>query len=217
MLYVFPGLNPTNLNASGLQHAVEVVESLADLQHDPVIQYRREGVYAVSGTGAERLGPTEYWISPTLERSGLTWRWFPENWTFGNGVTCHKTTANRETMVVDHATGSPIQDLLEVGRAPLDLSKIQLQRVPKPTEGWDKYEARWLPGTCPQESHIVHLTWLVTTHRVPSFALERIRELIESPSVTLRDAERYREKDFSPTRKWTPERDASVTLPLGVR
>jgi hypothetical protein len=29
------------------------------------------------------------------------------------------------------------------------------------------------------ESHIVHLTWLITTHRLPDFAYERIRALVE--------------------------------------
>ena len=59
------------------------------------------------------------------------------------------------------------------------LSEIELERKLIRHEGWEKYEARWVSGTCPQENHVVHLTWIVTTHSLPEFAYERIRDLIE--------------------------------------
>lgn len=211
-LYIFGGFPRCGLNAGGLQHAVETVESLAILEHDPAIAYVKEGVFSLGRTGGERLGPVEYWISPALERVGISWDWLPEHWGFGNGVSVHKTTALRETMLVDHRSGQSVDDLLVAGRAPADLSKLLIQRVPKRTEGWQKYERRWRPGTCPQESHIVHLTWLVTTHRIPDFALDRLRDLIESPTVQLRDAERYRERDFSAARRWDGEQQARGLL-----
>ena len=68
---------------------------------------------------------------------------------------------------------------LETAKGPIRPSDYLVERKHILTEGWEKYEARWLPGTCPWENHVVHLTWLVTTHRLPEFAYERIRELIE--------------------------------------
>ena len=59
------------------------------------------------------------------------------------------------------------------------LGDIALERIHHRHEGWEEYEARWLPGTCPRENYSVHLTWLVSTHRLPEFGYERIRELIE--------------------------------------
>src|SRR3990167_2602729 len=109
-LLIFAGYPKCGLNAGGLQRAVEEVEQLAILEHDPAIQYTKEGV-AVLGKGKEVIGPTEYQISPSLAAIGLTWDWFPENWSFGNGVTVHKTTAYLETMLVDHVTGTSLPDL----------------------------------------------------------------------------------------------------------
>lgn len=217
MLYLFAGYPRCGLNAGGLQHCVEAVENLGILEHDPAIVYAKEGVFVKHGSAGERIGPVEYRFSPRLEADGITWDWFYEHWGFGGGVSAHKTTANRETEVVDHRSGESLRDLMALGRAPLDLSKLLLQTVPKRTEGWEKYEARWKPGTCPQESHVVHVTWLATKHRLPSFAYERLRAIIEEPGTALRDVERYREKDFSPTRKWTvaPERPPELALPGG--
>jgi hypothetical protein len=203
MLYVFAGYPQCGLNAGGLQHAVEEVETLALLEHDPAIQYAREGVYAL-GEGRELLRPIEYEISPSLTAIGLTWDWFPENWSFGNGVTVHKTTAMRDSMLIDHGRNVSIADLLATGR-PVDLWQLTVRQVPKRTEGWEQYEARWRPGTCPQESHIVHLTWLVTKHRIPGFAYARIRALVEDHEVVLKDRARYEPKHFSPERRWDGE------------
>ena len=84
------------------------------------------------------------------------------------------------------------------------IAELELERLHVRHEGWEKYEARWLPGTCPQENHIVHLTWLVTTHCLPTFAYNRIRALIEEGSEP-KDRPVYSKepgKHFSGTRKW---------------
>ena len=92
MLYVFAGFPRNRLHAGGLQYCIETVENLAIVEHDPAVQYRREGVFA-TGTD-EELYPVEYRMSDLCLRDGITWDWFPESWSFGNGVTVHKTSAN---------------------------------------------------------------------------------------------------------------------------
>ena len=205
MLFIFAGYPRCGLNAGGLQHAVEEVEELAILEHRPAVRYDREGIVAVGPGGFwERVGATPYVLSPSLEAIGITWDWFPENWSFGNGVTVHKTTACRETEVIDHGSGRSLSSLMAAGQ-PVDMSRLVLRQAPRRTEGWKKYEARWRPGTCPQESHVVHLTWLVARHFIPLFAYDRIREIIEAPDAEIRDQDRYEAKHFSPTRPWRPQ------------
>jgi hypothetical protein len=177
MLYIFAGYPKNGLHAGGLQLAIEEVEMLGELEHDPAVQYRKEGVFA-SGTD-EELYPLEVVMSPALERDGITWDWFPENWSFGNGVTVHKTSASPDYKTVVHGTELDLNEFLtEYGAT--RLAELELERMHVRHEGWEKYEARWLPGTCPMESHVVHLTWLVTTHNLPDFAYERIRALVEN-------------------------------------
>ena len=204
MLYVFSGFPRNGLHAGGLQFGIETVEHLAILDHDPAIQYRKEGVHLLSEQGEEWINPVEYLLSPICLRDGITWDWFPEDWTFGNGVTVHKTLASPEFKSVVHGTDLTLDEFLAVSGT-ARLGDIELERKHIRHEGWDKYEARWVPGTCPQESHIVHLTWLITTHRLPEFAYRRISELIESPTGILMDVERYsREpgKHFTAIRRW---------------
>ena len=176
MLYVFAGFPKNGLHAGGLQLAIESVEMLGELEHDPAVQYRKEGVFA-SGTD-EELYPLEVVMSPMLERDGITWDWFPENWSFGNGVTVHKTSASPEFKTVVHGTELNLEEFL-AQNGTTRLAELELERMHIKHEGWEKYEARWLPGTCPQESHIVHLTWLTTAYKLPEFVYERIRSLIE--------------------------------------
>jgi len=176
MLYIFAGFPKNGLHAGGLQLAIEEVEGLGELDHDPAVQYRKEGVFAAGSD--EELYPLEVVMSPALERDGITWDWFPENWSFGNGVTVHKTSASPEFKTVVHGTELDLNEFLtEYGTT--RLAELELERMHVRHEGWEKYEARWLPGTCPMESHVVHLTWLITTHNLPDFAYERIRSLIE--------------------------------------
>ena len=115
--------------------------------------------------------------------------WFPENWSFGCGVTTHKTSASPEFKTVVHGTELDLNEFLtEYGTT--RLAELELERRHIKHEGWHEYEARWLPGTCPQESHLVHLTWLITTYRLPDFVYTRIRALIED-GATPEQAEIY--------------------------
>ena len=224
MLYIFAGFPKSGLHAGGIQFAVEEVEELALLEHDPNVQYRKEGVFT-PGEKGEFLYPIEYVMSSNCLRAGITWDWFPENWSFGNGVTVHKTWASPEYKTVVHkritgtraianrlfrrpvglvSTHLTVAEILAAGES-VDYSKITLKAVHIRTEGWEEYEVRWLPGTCPQKAHIVHLTWLVTTHRLPAFAYEMTRQLIENPTGWLGYPERYSQepgKHFSAIRKW---------------
>ena len=176
MLYIFAGFPRSGLHAGGLQYCVETVEELAILEHDPVVQYRKAGVFAAN-TDAE-LYPLEVVMSPMLERDGITWDWFPEHWSFGNGVTVHKTLASPDYKTVVHGTDLDLNEFLaQYGTT--RLTDLELERIHVRHEGWEQYEARWLPGTCPYESHAVHLTWLITTHRLPGFVYDRIRALVE--------------------------------------
>ena len=201
MLYVWAGYPKTGLNAGGLQHAIEQVEELGLLVHDNFIQYRKEGEFIVTDKGEECLCPLKYRMSDLCYRDGIEMAWFPDNWSFGNGATVHKVSANWETKVVIHGTDLTVQDLLNQGEV-VDFSKLKLQQTHNLTEGWEKYEARWRPGTCPHKTHIVQLTWLVTPYTLPAFAEQRLEELIERPGATLKDQDRYEQKHFSVARPW---------------
>jgi hypothetical protein len=200
MLYIFPGFPQSGLNAGGLQHCVEEIEELAILEHDPAVQYRKEGVFA-PGEADELLYPVEGQISDLCLRDGITWDWFPENWSFGNGVTVHKTSASVEHKKVVHGTDLNLEEFLSRYR-PSQLPDRELDNMLIRHEGWEKYEARWLPGTCPQKKHIVYLTWLVTTHRLPEFAYRRIEQIIGDPNSVLSALDRYDEQHFSKTYTW---------------
>ena len=176
MLYIFAGFPKNGLHAGGLQLAIEGVEMLGELEHDPAVQYRKEGVFAADTD--EELYPLEVVMSPSLEQGGITWDWFPENWSFGNGVTVHKTTASPQYKTVVHGTELGLDEFLAKNGS-TRLAELELEQMHIKHEGWVEYESRWLPGTCPQESHAVHLAWLITTHKLPDFAYERIRALIE--------------------------------------
>ena len=176
MIYIFAGFPNSGLHAGGLQYCIETVEELAILEHDPVVQYRKEGVYAAGSD--EMLYPIEYRMSEMCLRDGITWDWFPENWSFGNGVTTHKTSASPDYKTVVHGTDLDLNEFL-AQHGTTRLADLELERIHVRHEGGKEYEARWLLGTCPKESHAVHLTWLITTHDLPDFVYDRIRDLIE--------------------------------------
>ena len=203
MLYVFAGYPQTRLNAGGLRIATEA-EGIGLLEESPDVQYRKEGVFISTRQGEERRGAVEHRMSDLCLRDGITWDWCLENHAFGNGVTVHKTTAFYETKGVVHETDLTVEDLLRTGKV-VDYSKLKLQQVHNRTEGWEKYEARWLPGTCPQESHIVHLTWLVFTHKLPEHAYEKLRRIVEVGDYNLSKSGFYEPKHFSATRVWNSE------------
>lgn len=199
MLYIFAGFPQTRLNAGGLQYAIEERMGITVLEHDKGIQYRKEGVFIVTEQGEERLRDVEYWMSDLCLRDGITWDWFPDNWAFGNGVTVHKTLASPEFRTVVHGTDLTLDEYLATFGG-IRMADAALVRRFNRTEGWEKYEKRWLPGTCPQENHIVHLTWLVAKHRLPEFAYEAIRQLVEVSSI-VNEAE-YEPRHFSEVRRW---------------
>lgn len=150
MLYVFAGFPKQGLHAGGIQLLVES-EELGLLEEDPSIQYLRENVDELGG----------YRMSENCALDGIGFDWFPENWSFGNGITVHKTSNKYQgdKVISYNNDGSVVWD-----QVPIDRSE---------------YEARWADGKCPQDDHAVMLTWLVFTHELPAFAYERLRAVIE--------------------------------------
>lgn len=114
-------------------------------------------------------------ISDRCKADGIDWPWFLERAAFGNGVTIHGTEARYSDNEVAHDLFGP--------------------------EGWAEYEKRWTPGTCPQEDHVVHLTWLITRTPLPSAVYERVRELIEE-GAPAEPRGAYEDKHFSEIRQW---------------
>jgi hypothetical protein len=117
-------------------------------------------------------------MSDLCLRDGITWEWFPESFDFGNGITCGKWQASPEYRTVVYETDLTLDEFVAL-HGPTMMADLKLSTKQRVTAGWKEYQARWIPGTCPQENHVVHLTWLVTTHRLPEFAYNRIRDLIE--------------------------------------
>ena len=177
MLYIFAGFPKTGLSAGGIKFTVDVAEELGIVEQDPNIQYRKTGVF-VPGEDGEMLYPIEYRLSDQLLDDGITWDWFPDHFTFGNGVIVHKTMASPSMKTVVDGSDLTLDEFLaQAGTVPL--AEISLKRKHIRHKGWMLYEKRWLPGTCPQEDHMVFLTWVVTKYALPEFAYERLKSLIE--------------------------------------
>jgi hypothetical protein len=208
MLYVF-ATSPNNLkpgdlrlHSGGLTHLINVVEELGIVENHKSVQYRKEGAYTPGAKG-EWLWDVDYRMSDICLSEGITWDWFPAEWTFGSGITCHKTSANPEYETVVHGTDLQLDDFLrEYGST--KLADLELERRHIQHEGWLEYEARWLPGTCPQYEHQVFLTWVMTVDPLPEFAYERLRSVVED-GVALKDTHLYNHDQgamFSTIRKW---------------
>lgn len=176
MLYVFasylgndahmrsiPGVHRV-LNAGGIQRVFET-EELGVLEHSPSVQVTKETAGQV-------------WISPTLLRLGITWRWWPKGFTFGNGVLRFKDQANYEMKTVVSGTDLTQDEYLRL-HGPTRLDRLTLERAHVRHEGWQAYEARWEPGRCPQESHEVHTTGVITKYPLSTAALTRLRAVVE--------------------------------------
>ena len=148
-LYIFAGFPKCGLHAGGLRRLIEV-EEIGALDEDPEVSYSNDGEH-------------RYHMSELCEKDGIGWRWFTENWSFGNGVTVHKTTAQYQKHIVIREDNSLVVVV----------------------EDRSAYEARWMDGKCPQQSHVVHLTWCVFQHELPDFAYERLRSLIEDGASPL--------------------------------
>ena len=202
MIYVFAGFPKCGLNAGGLEYAIEEVEDLAMLEHGQTIQYRKEGEFAVGGEEAEWVAPITYRMSDRCLRDGITWDWFPEDHSFGNGVSVSKTTAlvQHESVIV--GTDLDLERYLRTC-GPTRLNDLSMESRLVRHEGRRRYEARWLPGTCPDFNHVVHLTWVVAQYRWPEHIYERVRQIVEDPEVGLVEPERYNpEQHISSTRPW---------------
>jgi len=191
MLYTYAGAPRNKLHAGGLQLAIEHVECLAELEHDPHVQYRKEGVFTVTPSGDEWRRETDYLLSPACREEGITWDWFPENWSFGNGVTVSKVWASPETKIVVYQTERTLEEYI-AQHGPTKLADVELSSIRIESNGWAEYEARWTPGKCPQEPHIVHLTHVVTEKPLTSMpALLRMQALVEASTGRLIRPEFY--------------------------
>lgn len=212
MLYVFAGYPRSGLNAGGLQRYVETVECLGELEHDPSIQYRKEGIFVISETGEELKEPISYHLSELCLRDGIDWRFFPDNWSFGNGVVIQKWMARIDLKTVVEGTTLSLDAYLEVN-GPTQLATLAIARQHQRTIGWEEWESRWLPGTCPQQSIDVHLTCLAVKHHLTNFAYQQIRAAIEDPSYELPNPNYYSNqtepgKYLSTTRELNFQRDS---------
>ena len=171
------------LNSGGLTYCIDEVEHLAELDHNPIHKYQRDGLWVGNDPEYEWARDTQYVISNRLTEVGITWDWFRPYHSFGNGVTCSKSWAGMEEKLVIHGTNLSEREYIKLhGAAAMkDLMKeLKQQR----TESWEKYQNRWALDangmtTCPQENHWVSITSVVTTHPVPQFAYDRIRCLVE--------------------------------------
>jgi len=213
MLYIFatspdhlePGRH--RLHAGGLTHLVDVVEELAIIENDEDISYQKEGVF-IPGSNGEWLRDLAYRMSETCLRDGITFNWFPERWTFGGGITCHKTSASPTYKTVVHGIDLTLNEFL-AKHGTARLAELELDRLQVRHESWLAYEARWAlddngKTMCPQYSHQVFLTWVMTVDPMPEFAYERLRAVIED-GAELKDAHLYDHSPgqmFSTIRKW---------------
>ena len=112
--------------------------------------------------------------------------------------------ANIDRRTVIYGSDLTMDQYLDLMDRPIQTGDLLLERKHIRNESWANYEDRWLPGTCPQENHVVHLTSLVTTHQLPEFAYERIRALIED-GAELKHLDLYSQeqgKHFSKTRSY---------------
>jgi len=206
-LYVFAGfpgrgsgIGTEFLNPRGIARCM-TVEELGILETNENIQCRKAGIF-IAGT-EELLGPTEYRMSDMLLQQGITWDWFDDNnWFFGNGITMYMSAASPEYKSVVYGTDLSMDEFLTAQKEPVAFSDIRLHRKQVAVESWKGYEARWLPGTCPQETHGVHLTWVVTKEPLVETAYKRLQQIIEERAVP-DDLNSYSSNHFSPITEFT--------------
>lgn len=182
-LYIFAGHPETLLHAGGMREFVNR-ENIGILQEGNTVQYRKEGRFIVNpdnGMG-ELAGCYKAFLSPNLP---FDWNWFPENWSFGNGVTCHKTRVHykKELAVIERDDGG------------ISLESIVVDRT--------AYAARWPEGQCPDYNHEIHLTWLVFEHELPRHAVEHLWVAIEHPDYVLDNRDLYTPEHFYTPRELT--------------
>lgn len=178
MLYIFAGHPRQGLSAKGLQHCFEVVENLGELEHDPNIQYKRDGVYFGEELHREWTHEVEYRISDNVLEDGITWDWFWPTFKFGNGVSTYNEYAGPEYKTVVTGTDLSLEEYI-TKHGSIPISNLSLTQMQLKHEGWEKWEARWVEGKVPEDYVNIQLTWIVTTHKLPDFAYERFRSIIE--------------------------------------
>jgi hypothetical protein len=197
VLYIFAGFNnkdtgaSLSLHAGGLLHLIENVEELGILETE--WQIRKTGCYVGPGEG-EKVGEVQALVSDKCVRDGITWAWFPDDFTFGNRTSVHTTAASRDYRTVVEGTDLTLAQFLSVNGA-TKLASLSLEQQHIRHAGYEKYEARWAldslgQTTCPKENHRVHLTFVVMEHPLPNFAYERLRLVIEE-GASLKRIEEY--------------------------
>lgn len=206
MLYVFAGFpghrgDKLGLHAGGLAFCIDEVEELGLLERR--LCYRKGGVFT-PGPEGEYLYDVEYRLSDNLRIDGITWDWFAHDWNFGNTTVCHKTMGGPRYRKMVYGTDTTLADFqaAHLGK-PYPANLMVVDEIEQ-SNSWIEYQARWLPGTCPQEAHLVHLTWVVMEHKMPEFAYERLRQLIEDAAEP-KDIHRYstdKGHHFSTIRTW---------------
>lgn len=208
MLAGFPGKGGPDdcriLHAGGLQHCIEKVEELAILEHDRSLQARKEGLFVLSPTGyAEQIADLVPHLSDRLIQDGITDNWLNDNTCLGNGVCCLKSSGDYLTKEVNHACGRTREEIF-LSEGTLDYSRLRMHQVHDFTEGWGRYERRWRAGTCPQYSHLVHITTMLVKHELPAFAYRRILDLVENAAQPIHPEQYSSEqgKHFSNIRRW---------------
>jgi len=189
MLYIFGGFPKNKLSAGGVQYVAEDVEDLGLFAHDPAIEFRKEGIF-IGEKQKEFSRPFTVRISEKCLLSGISWDWFPENWSFGNGCTVHMTHASPVYKTVIHGTTLTEDEYLD-RRGPTPISGLTKSRMQVWLEGWAAYEARWVPATCPKYNHLVYLTWFATDYRLPDHAYRRLRDIIEGEATINIDSRYY--------------------------
>ncbi len=220
MLYIFtthlgtPGRPGRILAAGGIQRVIETEEI--------GVLVRTKFVQVTTANAGD-----DYHISERCIDLGIEWGWFPKAivtpdepdagpWSFGNGVTRHKTTAEIEMRTVIHKTTLTEDEYLEQF-GPTRSSDLVKERVHVRHEGWQQYQARWRPGTCPPFSHEVHLTSVILTRPLPPNAYQRLRHVVEEgepPAFPERfDAPEDSSRLWSQLRPLTFKRHA---MPIGV-
>lgn len=216
VLYIFAGFPGKNLpppakhlNTGGLAHCIEVVEELGMIDWRNYV--RPGGLFTGNGDKAEWLGPVECRISDLCVRDGIDLGWFPPWWEFNDGLTIHQAYASKRYRTVVHGTELSFDQFLEQN-GPTCLADIKVERAQIWKEEWAQYEARWRLGACPQEDHIVHLTWMLMEHKLPEFAYKRIRALVEDAAVP-KDLQLYSTepgKHFSESSIWDGKPDFEI-------
>lgn len=218
-LNIFAGFPKSGLHAGGLRYGFcDCEECYEDrggpppeppllLEHDPAIQYRKEGVFAFTAQGEteEMLYPIKYHMSDRCIEEGITWDWIPERKAFGNGIVVRRTSASPTYKLVIQGTELSEEEYVEL-HGPTPASSLVKEYKHIRHSSWMQYESRWaLDGngntTCPQEPHLVYLTYIITTHHLPDFVYNRLRDIIERGAEP-KDKDLYPAKHFSAIRKY---------------